>query len=145
MEQRGAALIGSPDKATATVRVDHLSKVFAMPQHRSWTLKERMRHPVLSSPTITCRPWTTSFFVRGQAGGIFAVIGRNGSGKSTLLRCIAGIHQADAGHVEVNARIAPFIELGVGFHPQLAAADNVLVAGTLLGLRPAEARRPSRA
>ena len=69
------------------------------------------------------------------------MIGRNGSGKSTLLRCVAGIHEPDAGEVEVHARVAPFIELGVGFHPQLAAADNVLVAGTLMGLRPSEARR----
>ncbi len=68
------------------------------------------------------------------------MIGRNGSGKSTLLRCIAGIYELDRGEVEVDARIAPFIELGVGFQPRLAAADNVILAGTLMGLRPAEAR-----
>ena len=74
-------------------------------------------------------------------GEFFAVIGHNGSGKSTLLRCIAGIHPPDAGEVHVEGRVAPFIELGVGFHPQLNAYDNVALAGTLMGLRPAEARR----
>ena len=58
-------------------------------------------------------------------GEFFAVIGRNGSGKSTLLRCIAGIHPHDNGEVDVDGRIAPFIELGVGFQPQLNAHDNV--------------------
>jgi ABC-type polysaccharide/polyol phosphate transport system ATPase subunit/ABC-type polysaccharide/polyol phosphate export permease len=140
IEQRGGVVMSPSQNATATIRVEHVSKVFAMPQHRSWTLKERMRHPILSSANDHLQALDdVSFEV--NPGEFFAVIGRNGSGKSTLLRCIAGIHQPDAGRVEVNARIAPFIELGVGFHPQLAAADNVLVAGTLLGLRPAEARR----
>ena len=75
-----------------------------------------------------------------QPGEFFAVIGRNGSGKSTLLRCIAGIYELDGGAVDVDARIAPFIELGVGFNPQLNAPDNVAMAGTMMGLRPAEAR-----
>jgi ABC-type polysaccharide/polyol phosphate transport system ATPase subunit/ABC-type polysaccharide/polyol phosphate export permease len=76
-----------------------------------------------------------------QPGEFFAVIGRNGSGKSTLLRCIAGIYELDGGAVDVDARIAPFIELGVGFNPQLNAPDNVAMAGTMMGLRPAEARK----
>jgi ABC-type polysaccharide/polyol phosphate transport system ATPase subunit/ABC-type polysaccharide/polyol phosphate export permease len=117
-----------------------VSKAFAIPRHRAWTLKERLRRPVesLSHDRLAALEGI-SFEV--APGEFFAIIGHNGSGKSTLLRCIAGIHEPDAGDVEVRARIAPFIELGVGFHPQLAACDNVTVAGTLMGLRPAEARR----
>jgi ABC-type polysaccharide/polyol phosphate transport system ATPase subunit/ABC-type polysaccharide/polyol phosphate export permease len=122
------------------VRVQNVSKAFAVPRHRSWTLKERMRHPIATSAHDTLQALDDVSFEVAQ-GEFFAVIGRNGSGKSTLLRCIAGIHQPDSGEVDVHARVAPFIELGVGFHPQLSALDNVTVAGTLMGLRPQEARR----
>jgi ABC-type polysaccharide/polyol phosphate transport system ATPase subunit/ABC-type polysaccharide/polyol phosphate export permease len=127
----------SPDPA---VRVRRLSKRFKLPRHRAWTLKERMRHPVKSLGYDRLEALRDVTFDVAP-GEFFAIIGRNGSGKSTLLRCIAGIHPPDAGDVHVNARIAPFIELGVGFNPQLPAPDNVTVAGTLMGLRPAEARR----
>jgi ABC-type polysaccharide/polyol phosphate transport system ATPase subunit/ABC-type polysaccharide/polyol phosphate export permease len=132
-----------PAPATATgaaLRVERLSKSFAIPRHRTWTLKERLKHPIVSFSHDRLEALhDVSFEV--EPGEFFAVIGRNGSGKSTLLRCIAGIHEPDSGVVELNSRLAPFIELGVGFHPQLAARDNVEVAGTLMGLRPAEARR----
>ncbi len=122
------------------VRVSHLHKTFAVHHHRAWTLKERMRHPIASFGHDRLKALDdVSFEV--VPGEFFGIIGRNGSGKSTLLRCIAGIHRADAGEIDVHARVAPFIELGVGFHPQLAAPDNVVVAGTLMGLRPGEARR----
>jgi ABC-type polysaccharide/polyol phosphate transport system ATPase subunit/ABC-type polysaccharide/polyol phosphate export permease len=126
---------------TPALRVEHVSKSFAIPRHRSWTLKERLRHPIMSFQHDRLDALKdVSFEV--TPGEFFAIIGHNGSGKSTLLRCIAGIHEPDSGAVEVQqGRIAPFIELGVGFHPQLAARDNVEVAGTLMGLRPAEARR----
>jgi ABC-type polysaccharide/polyol phosphate transport system ATPase subunit/ABC-type polysaccharide/polyol phosphate export permease len=132
---------GPPQRHTgAILRVEGLSKHFAIPRHRAWTLKERLKHPIVSLGHDRLQALSdVSFEV--PPGEFFAVIGRNGSGKSTLLRCIAGIHEPDAGQVEVSARLAPFIELGVGFHPQLAAPDNVVVAGTLMGLRPQEARR----
>ena len=130
----------STPPAQAVVRVEKLSKSFAVPRHRTWTLKERLRHPIASFGHERFQALEdVSFEV--APGEFFAVIGRNGSGKSTLLRCIAGIHEPDSGVVEVNSPLAPFIELGVGFHPQLAARDNVEVAGTLMGLRPGEARR----
>ena len=122
------------------VRVERVSKSFAVPRHRAWTLKERLKHPVRSFGYDRFDALhDISFDV--APGEFFSVIGRNGSGKSTLMRCIAGIHEPDTGVVELNADLAPFIELGVGFHPQLAARDNVEVAGTLMGLGPAEARR----
>ena len=73
-------------------------------------------------------------------GEFFGVVGRNGSGKSTLLKCMAGIYRADGGAIYVNGRVSTFIELGVGFNPELAARDNVLLNGVMLGLSPREAR-----
>ena len=67
-------------------------------------------------------------------GEFFGIIGPNGSGKSTLLRILAGIYVPDQGHVRVNGLLSPFIELGVGFTPELTARDNVRINGTLAGL-----------
>ena len=75
-----------------------------------------------------------------EQGEFFGVIGRNGSGKSTLLKCLAGIYVPNGGSVRVSGRISPFIELGVGFNPELTALDNVVLNASLLGIPPSEAR-----
>jgi ABC-type polysaccharide/polyol phosphate transport system ATPase subunit len=67
-------------------------------------------------------------------GEFFGIVGRNGSGKSTLLKCLAGIYGVDQGRVDVRGRLSPFIELGVGFHPELSARDNVVINAIMLGL-----------
>ncbi len=66
-------------------------------------------------------------------GEFFGIVGRNGSGKSTLLKCLAGIYRADAGSIEIKGRLSPFIELGVGFNPDLVARDNVIINAVMLG------------
>ena len=58
-------------------------------------------------------------------GEFFGIVGRNGSGKSTLLKILASIYRADAGSIRMAGRLAPFIELGVGFNPELTARENV--------------------
>ena len=62
------------------------------------------------------------------------VIGRNGAGKSTLLKLINNIYEPDEGTIEVSGRLVPFLELGVGFNPELSAADNIFLNGTILGI-----------
>src|SRR4029079_2597999 len=74
-------------------------------------------------------------------GEFFGIVGRNGSGKSSQLKILASIYRADAGRVRTAGRVAPFIELGVGFNPELAARENVVLNGVLMGLGRREARR----
>lgn len=73
-----------------------------------------------------------------KKGEFFGIIGRNGSGKSTLLKILAGIYQPDKGKVKINGRISPFLELGIGFNPELSGRDNVYLNATVLGLTKKE-------
>ena len=75
-----------------------------------------------------------------RTGEFFGIAGRNGSGKSTLLKCLAGIYGVDTGQIWMHGRLSPFIELGVGFNQDLAARDNVVLNGIMMGLTPREAR-----
>jgi ABC-type polysaccharide/polyol phosphate transport system ATPase subunit len=75
-----------------------------------------------------------------EEGEFFGLAGRNGSGKSTLLKCLAGIYGAE-GRIWRRGRVSTLIELGVGFNPELAARDNVILNGIMMGLSPREARR----
>ena len=75
-----------------------------------------------------------------ERGEFFGIVGRNGSGKSSLLKCLAGIYRTDEGQIYADGRMSTFIELGVGFNPELAARDNVVLNGIMLGLSPREAR-----
>jgi ABC-2 type transport system ATP-binding protein len=68
-----------------------------------------------------------------KQGEFFGIVGRNGSGKSTLLKIIAGIYQPNKGKVSLKGKLVPFIELGVGFNPELTGRENVFLNGALLG------------
>jgi ABC-type polysaccharide/polyol phosphate transport system ATPase subunit len=119
--------------------VDRLTKRFDVPHERLHTLKERALHPFRRSGMTRFEALRdVSFSV--ERGEFFGVVGRNGSGKSSLLKCLAGIYRADSGRIYVDGRVSTFIELGVGFNPDLAARDNVVMNGIMLGLTPRQAR-----
>ncbi len=127
-------------EAEPAVLVENVGKRFRMPAERVHTLKERALHPLRrrnAEDLVALRD--VSFQV--EQGEFFGIVGRNGSGKSTLLKCLAGIYAVDRGSIAVRGRLSTFIELGVGFNPDLAAADNIVLNGIMLGLSPREARR----
>jgi len=71
-------------------------------------------------------------------GDIVGVLGKNGAGKSTLLKLIAGVTQPTSGKISINGKIAPLIELGAGFHPQLTGRENIYLNGSIFGLSKKE-------
>ena len=127
-------------QAPVVVQARDVRKTFQVPDRRIDTLKERVVHP---TRRVTYRELHAlrgiSFDVR--QGEFFGIVGRNGSGKSTLLKILASIYQADAGRIRVAGRMAPFIELGIGFNPELTARENVALNGVMMGLTRREAAR----
>jgi ABC-type polysaccharide/polyol phosphate transport system ATPase subunit len=132
------------DEQTTTKELPALAaqgvdKRFRIPEERSHTLKERALHPLRRSRHDALHALQDISFTVDR-GEFFGIVGRNGSGKSTLLKCLAGIYGVDQGRIWCNGRLSTFIELGVGFNPDLAAYDNVALNGIMLGLSPREAR-----
>jgi ABC-2 type transport system ATP-binding protein len=125
--------------AADIVVVESVSKTFHIPREHLHTLKERVVRPFWRRESDRLDALRdVSFSV--EQGEFFGIVGRNGSGKSTLLKCMAGIYRADQGEIEIGGRVSTFIELGVGFNPDLAARDNVILNGIMLGLTQREAR-----
>src|SRR4051812_46742199 len=123
----------------AAIEVRDLEKTFRIPKQQVHTFKERALHPFRRSTYEELNVLRgISFDVHD--GEFFGIVGRNGSGKSTLLKCLAGIYRADGGQVRVAGRMSPFIELGVGFNPDLTARENVVINAVMMGLTPREAR-----
>jgi ABC-type polysaccharide/polyol phosphate transport system ATPase subunit len=124
----------------AAIEVRGVSKAFRIPAVRRNTVREHVlgmfeprrfeRLQVLEDVSFTVR--------RGEALGI---MGRNGGGKSTLLKIICGVYQADRGQVIRRAAITPILDLGVGWHPELDAIDNICLVGSVMGLPLAEIRK----
>jgi ABC-type polysaccharide/polyol phosphate transport system ATPase subunit len=131
--------VSGPPADDVAVKVAGVAKTFRLPQEQVSTLKERVLHPTRRQKVDVLRALRdVSFEV--HRGEVFGIVGRNGSGKSTLMKCLAGIYRADAGEMWLRGRMAPFIELGVGFNPDLTAHDNVLINAVMLGLTPDAAR-----
>ncbi len=115
-----------------------LQKTFRIPSHRVDSLKERVIRPFTRADYRELHALRDVSFDIHQ-GEFFGIVGRNGSGKSSLLKVMASIYRADAGSIRMAGRVAPFIELGVGFNPELTARDNVLLNGVMMGLSRREA------
>jgi len=115
------------------IRISHARQAFRVIRERPDTLRELfarfLRHRVSYYSFDAVRD--VSFEV--PQGQTLAILGRNGSGKSTLLKIIAGVYKPTGGRVEVNGTIAPLIEIGAGFHPELTGRENILLNGLLLG------------
>ena len=122
------------------IEVRNLSKNFEIPLERVDSVKERVAHPFRKARTRRLKALDdVSFEV--HRGEVFGIVGRNGTGKSTLLKILASIYRADAGTIRMAGRVAPFIELGVGFNVELTARENVILNGVLMGLPTDEAKK----
>ncbi|MDQ4145083.1 MAG: ATP-binding cassette domain-containing protein [Actinomycetota bacterium] len=126
-----------PEDSPVAIRAVGLSKSYRLPHERRTTLRDYVVHPFRRTLYEEQRA-LVDVSLSIPRGEFFGVIGPNGSGKSTLLKLLAGIYRPDAGTVEVNGKLSPFIELGVGFNDELNARDNVRINATLLGLSPRE-------
>ena len=115
------------------VSVKGLYKDFKLPHERSNSLKERLLH-LNKTTTYDHLHALKDINFEIKRGEFFGIVGRNGSGKSTLLKIIGGIYQPTKGKVEVNGTLTPFIELGIGFNPELTGRENVYLNGAILGL-----------
>lgn len=115
------------------VKVENLTKRFHIPLEAHSGLKQKLINTLKGRKGY--REFTPlkdiSFEI--EKGDFFGIVGRNGSGKSTLLKTLAGIYNPDNGAVHVNGTLVPFIELGVGFNPELTGRENVFLNGALLG------------
>ena len=117
------------------IKVENVSKDFRLPHEKATTLKSAFTNIFRGKRGRTYERQhalkNISFEVK--KGEFFGIVGRNGSGKSTLLKLLAGIYQPTKGSLQAHGKLVPFIELGVGFNPELTGRENVYLNGALLG------------
>jgi len=120
------------------IKVENLTKNFRIPEHGSAnTIQERFVNPFSKKRMIDFTAVKNLSF-EVKKGEFFSVIGPNGAGKSTLLKLISGIYVPTQGSITVDGKLVPFLELGVGFNPDLSARENVYLNGVILGLTKKE-------
>ena len=120
---------------------DHVrgvSKDFLLPHLRQNTLKSKFVNMFRRRRIMEVQHALRDIDFDVERGEFLGVVGRNGSGKSTLLKILAGIYHPTSGQVAVGGRLVPFIELGVGFNPELTGRENVFLNGALLGFSKSE-------
>lgn len=115
------------------IRVSRISKTFKLPHEKQTSIKGLLISMFHGKRTYEKQHVLKGVDIEIKKGEFFGIVGRNGSGKSTLLKLIAGIYTPDEGHIEINGLLTPFIELGVGFNPELTGRENVFLNGALLG------------
>jgi ABC-2 type transport system ATP-binding protein len=117
----------------AALSVKGIYKSFRLPHEQSSGIKQLIVNIFRRSRGYEMQHVLHDVNFEIEEGEFFGIVGRNGSGKSTLLKLIAGIYSPDKGAVTVNGSLTPFIELGVGFNPELTGRENVFLNGALLG------------
>lgn len=124
--------VNSPENENAII-VSGLKKSFKLPTERSWGLKQSIFNRLRGIKGFKEQKVLKGLDFSIKKGEFVGIIGRNGSGKSTLLKVLAGIYYPEAGEITINGSLVPFIELGVGFNPELTGRENVYLNGALLG------------
>ena len=117
----------------AVIEVKNLRLTYRVLMNRTGSLKELFRDAVKGRIRISNYVALDDISFSVEQGEVLAVLGKNGAGKSTLLKVLARVLPPTAGSVVVHGKIAPMIELGAGFHPELTGAENVIFYSALLG------------
>ena len=120
------------------VKVDHVSKYFKLPTEATSSLRTALVNRFKGIKGYKEQHVLKDISFDVEEGDFFGILGRNGSGKSTLLKIISQIYVPEKGSVTVNGKLVSFIELGVGFNPELTGRENVYMNGALLGFSPKE-------
>ena len=117
----------------AIVEISKLTKSFKIPLEASSGIKQQLINILKGRKGYRVFTPLKDISFTINEGDFFGIVGRNGSGKSTLLKTIAGIYTPNSGNVKVHGSLVPFIELGVGFNPELTGRENIFLNGALLG------------
>ncbi|WP_373808966.1 ABC transporter ATP-binding protein [Streptococcus ferus] len=120
------------------VKVDHVSKYFKLPTESTHSLRTAMVNRFRGIKGYKEQHVLRDIHFDVEKGDFFGIVGRNGSGKSTLLKIISQIYVPEKGTVTVNGKLVSFIELGVGFNPELTGRENVYMNGAMLGFTTEE-------
>ena len=124
---------------TTAISVKGVSKNFVLPHEKISSLKSAFTTIYKKKDkTKETQHALKDISFEVKKGEFFGIVGRNGSGKSTLLKILAGIYQPSEGSVRTEGRLVPFIELGVGFNPELTGRENVYLNGAMLGFSEKE-------
>lgn len=121
------------DPNAPAIKVEHLHKSFRLPTEQAFGLKQTIFNRLRGVKGYREQKVLKGLNFTVNQGEFLGIVGRNGSGKSTLLKILAGIYYPEKGNITVNGSLVPFIELGVGFNPELTGRENVYLNGALLG------------
>ena len=121
------------DKNDVVLKVSHVSKSFKLPTEGSYELKRVVINWLHGIKGYRVHKVLRDISFEVHRGDFLGIVGRNGSGKSTLLKLISRIYYPNKGKIDVNGSLVPFIELGVGFNPELTGRENVYLNGAMLG------------
>lgn len=121
------------DQNAPAIKVEHLHKSFRLPTEQAFGLKQTIFNRLRGIKGYREQKVLKGLDFTVNQGEFLGIVGRNGSGKSTLLKILAGIYYPEKGSITVNGSLVPFIELGVGFNPELTGRENVYLNGALLG------------
>jgi len=124
---------GNVEDRESAIRLDSVSVRYRVPHERIWSVKEYVIRRVQRRVTYTDHWALRDIDLTIARGDVFGIVGANGAGKSTLLKLIARVMSPTKGRVRVRGRVAPLIEVGAGFHPELTGRENVYLNAMLLG------------
>ncbi len=120
------------------IKVEHVSKNFVLPHEKVTSVKRAFTGMFSRDRTKEVQHVLKDISFEIKKGEFFGIVGRNGSGKSTMLKILSSIYQPTSGKVHTNGTLVPFIELGVGFNPELTGRENVYLNGAMLGFSQKE-------